>query len=223
MGGHPLRSPTRRCLGRPLPYQLADGPQAPPEVIALRQPFVSWPLTQPTTCGISSPFGLLFPTSGQVTYVLRTHSPLSPVLRPDCVRLACLKHAASVHPEPGSNSPYDFYRSEDRRILETSYRLPGTRPDNRVDHPTEMRQSPQAAYHGASSYHSSVVKVPHFPRETKNRCKPISFASAQVQARSLGCTVCPAHGGLNDLLADYTQRQVPVKGKWEIESVLGLV
>ena len=77
MGGHPLRSPTRRCLGRPLPYQLADGPQAPPEVIALRQPFVSWPLTQPTTCGISSPFELLFPASGQVTYVLRTHSPLN--------------------------------------------------------------------------------------------------------------------------------------------------
>ena len=34
------------------------------------------PLTLGTTCGISSPFGLLFHTSGQVTYVLRTHSPL---------------------------------------------------------------------------------------------------------------------------------------------------
>ena len=30
-----------------------------------------------TTCGISSPFELLFPASGQVTYVLRTHSPLN--------------------------------------------------------------------------------------------------------------------------------------------------
>ena len=29
VGGHPLRSPTRRSLGRPLPYQLADGPQVP--------------------------------------------------------------------------------------------------------------------------------------------------------------------------------------------------
>src|SRR3972149_7496525 len=31
VGGHPLRSPIRRRIGRPLPYQLADGPQAPPE------------------------------------------------------------------------------------------------------------------------------------------------------------------------------------------------
>jgi hypothetical protein len=31
VGGHPLRSPTRHRLGRPLPYQLADGTQAPPE------------------------------------------------------------------------------------------------------------------------------------------------------------------------------------------------
>src|SRR3989344_2404508 len=27
-GGHPLRSPKRHSLGRPLPYQLADAPQA---------------------------------------------------------------------------------------------------------------------------------------------------------------------------------------------------
>ena len=38
MGGHPLRSPTRRCLGRPLPYQRADGPQAPPKAALLRAP-----------------------------------------------------------------------------------------------------------------------------------------------------------------------------------------
>ena len=76
MGGHPLRSPTRRCLGRPLPYQLADGPQAPPKAAILRSPLVSSRLEPSTVCGISSPFELLFPTSGQVTYVLRTHSPL---------------------------------------------------------------------------------------------------------------------------------------------------
>ena len=32
VGDHPLRSPTRLRLGKPLPYQLADGPQAPPKV-----------------------------------------------------------------------------------------------------------------------------------------------------------------------------------------------
>jgi hypothetical protein len=58
--------------------------------------------------GISSGFPLLFRTPGQVAHVLRTRSPLS--LPRSCdrlgpVRLACIKHAASVRPEPGSNSP----------------------------------------------------------------------------------------------------------------------
>ena len=56
-----------------------------------------------SVCGISSPFGLLSPAEGQVSYVLRTRSPLGVLLHP--VRLACIRHAASVHPEPGSNSP----------------------------------------------------------------------------------------------------------------------
>jgi hypothetical protein len=73
VGGHPLRSPIRRRLGEPLPHQLADGPQAPPEAYYY---FRLGSLTTKTTCGISNPFGLLFHTSGQVTYVLRTHSPL---------------------------------------------------------------------------------------------------------------------------------------------------
>ena len=47
----------------------------------------------------------------QVTHALLTRPPLShkrlqtEVIRLKCfVRLACVKHAASVHPEPGSNS-----------------------------------------------------------------------------------------------------------------------
>ena len=56
-----------------------------------------------TSCGISCRFQQLSPASGQVSYVLRTRSPLT-LLRMS-VRLACIRHAASVHPEPGSNSP----------------------------------------------------------------------------------------------------------------------
>ena len=58
-------------------------------------------------CGISSRFQLLSPCIRQVTHALLTRPPLS---LPKCkhsgifVRLACVKHAASVHPEPGSNS-----------------------------------------------------------------------------------------------------------------------
>ena len=57
--------------------------------------------------GISNCFQLLFQSLGQVTHVLLTRSPL--ITREQAlevtVRLACVKHAASVRPEPGSNSP----------------------------------------------------------------------------------------------------------------------
>ena len=63
------------------------------------------------SCGISSRFQLLSPSERQVPHALLTRPPLSspsvvrkllPVI---LVRLACVKHAASVRPEPGSNSP----------------------------------------------------------------------------------------------------------------------
>ena len=60
--------------------------------------------------GFSYRFQQLSRAHGQVTYVLLTRSPLSlfgSKLPKDFVRLACIRHAASVHPEPGSNSPFD--------------------------------------------------------------------------------------------------------------------
>ena len=55
---------------------------------------------------ISSRFQLLSSSLGQVAHVLLTRSPLGVQVLP--VRLACIRHAASVHPEPGSNSPFDW-------------------------------------------------------------------------------------------------------------------
>src|SRR5438477_11988417 len=58
--------------------------------------------------GISTSFPVLSRSSGQVAHVLLTRSPLGlprGYPRLDLVRLACVKHAASVRPEPGSNSP----------------------------------------------------------------------------------------------------------------------
>ena len=74
LADHPLRPATRRRLGRPLPHQQADRPQAHPEAICtFREP------TRPSasTSGISPPFDELFPTSGQVAYVLLNRSPLA--------------------------------------------------------------------------------------------------------------------------------------------------
>ena len=53
---------------------------------------------------IARRFHRLSAASGWVAYALRTRPPLSPPRRGDPARLACIRPAASVHPEPGSNS-----------------------------------------------------------------------------------------------------------------------
>ena len=71
-------------------------------------PLVGGSCGPPTLCGISTDFSVLFPTSGQVAHAFPTRPPLSlnekQAFQLSSVRLACVKHAASVHPEPGSNS-----------------------------------------------------------------------------------------------------------------------
>src|SRR5215813_12805036 len=65
--------------------------------------------TSGTLSSVSPPFGGLSQCSGQITYVLRTRTPLySGTEAPFLVRLACVKYAASVRSEPGSNSPYEL-------------------------------------------------------------------------------------------------------------------
>ena len=66
---------------------------------------------------ISTGFPVLSQSEGQVTHVLLTRSPLitqeqAPKIT---VRLACVKHAASVRPEPGSNSPLMFKPQHPKR------------------------------------------------------------------------------------------------------------
>ena len=52
------------------------------------------------------PFGRLSPCGGQVAYALLTRPPLAAKVLPlrAAARLACVRPAASVYPEPGSNS-----------------------------------------------------------------------------------------------------------------------
>ena len=52
------------------------------------------------------PFGRLSPCDGQVAYALLTRPPLATkvLLLRAAARLACVRPAASVYPEPGSNS-----------------------------------------------------------------------------------------------------------------------
>ena len=49
-------------------------------------------------------FPKVIPLLKEDSYVLLTRPPLKLLLLKVSVRLACVKHTASVHPEPGSNS-----------------------------------------------------------------------------------------------------------------------
>ena len=93
MADHPLKPATHRSLGEPLPHQLANGSQADPSVAEAFHLSI--------LVGISTGFPVLSRAKGYVTYVLLTRSPLFR----RSVRLACVKPAASVRSEPGSNSP----------------------------------------------------------------------------------------------------------------------
>lgn len=49
--------------------------------------------------------------------MLLTRSPLEYLRKGLSVRLACVKHAASVRPEPGSNSPKKISEKESENLV----------------------------------------------------------------------------------------------------------
>jgi hypothetical protein len=71
-----------------------------------RPPFTSDSELSVVLSGISPSFDGLSQSPGQVIHVLLTRAPVYSPSCPDFLpRLACLRHAASVRSEPGSNSP----------------------------------------------------------------------------------------------------------------------
>jgi hypothetical protein len=91
------RYPTNKLIGR--------GP------IPDRRPFPTSTMRRRLVSGIRPSFPGLSQSRGQVAHVLLTRSPLGATRcchQVVLARLACIKHAASVHPEPGSNSPSEI-------------------------------------------------------------------------------------------------------------------
>ena len=125
MAVHPLRPATDRRLGRPLPHQPANRTQAHPPAIACKQrpSFKSVPCGTDFVSGISTPFGVLSPAGGQVAYALLTRSPLGFCRNKIPVRLACVRHAASVHHEPGSNSQKISYLNNPFGLLKPYFSI----------------------------------------------------------------------------------------------------
>ena len=105
MGDLPLRTPTDRRLGGPSPRQQAN--RTHPHPLAINLCFISDGLNEEHRV-------LIRFSSGYALLRGRLDTRYSPVRRspaicastdPDAPRLACVKPVASVHPEPGSNSP----------------------------------------------------------------------------------------------------------------------
>ena len=76
------------------------------EPIRRRRNFQRRPMRASVPSGISRRFHRLSPGNGHVAHALRTLPPVAAriLLSRAAPRLACVKPAASVHPEPGSNS-----------------------------------------------------------------------------------------------------------------------
>jgi hypothetical protein len=101
VAGRPLRPATRRRLGRPLPHQQADRPRVHPTPHKAFHP----PPCEDRSYPVLDPVSRAYP---RVQGRLPTcYSPVRRSCTPKglTARLACVKHAASVRPEPGSNSP----------------------------------------------------------------------------------------------------------------------
>ena len=96
-----VRLPIVDLVGRyPANYLIGREP-----ILQRIAPLVQSPCDICTLYGISVPFETLSHAVRQVAHALLTRPPLTFITEANqSVRLACVRHAASVRPEPGSNS-----------------------------------------------------------------------------------------------------------------------
>ena len=114
MADHPLRPATDRSLGEPLPHQLANQTHTHPLAINLYSE---------RHAPLEDHGGLVHISMGYPPLKGRSYTRYAPVRHssagpksPVTVRLACVRPAASVRPEPGSNSPYYYSFGIDYRF-----------------------------------------------------------------------------------------------------------
>ena len=109
MAVHPLRPATDRRLGGPLPRQLANRTRAhpvPPEFFTLPHAGMCAYAVLAAVSSWYPPVRGRLPTRYSPVRHSVIHTSSRGIPCKCFVRLACVKHAASVHPEPGSNSHF---------------------------------------------------------------------------------------------------------------------
>ena len=103
MAGRPLRPATDRRFGGPLPRQLTNRTRVhprPPEFFTPCHAALCAYAVLAVVSNCCPPYKAAYP---RVTHPSATNFSIAR-LHEKSVRLACVRHAASVHPEPGSNS-----------------------------------------------------------------------------------------------------------------------
>ena len=104
---HPLRPATDRRLGRPLPCQLTNQTRVhliPPEFFTPDHAVLCAYAALAAISSCYSPVWGRLPTRYSPVRRSVTNEIIRRIFHKCFARLACVKHAASVHPEPGSNS-----------------------------------------------------------------------------------------------------------------------
>ena len=164
MTGHPLRPATRQSLGRPSPHQQADRPRAhpPPEKTLSTNPHAK-----------ASEYPVLAPVSGRYPKeggrLLTCYSPVRHSSTQQklsfSVRLACVKHAASVRPEPGSNSPNKNKNVKAQKNQPTKQSQPAIPTKNTQKQKTGIKQK-------QTNTLSSSQTTPTHPRQPNHKAQP---------------------------------------------------
>ena len=130
------------------------------------------------TLGITTRFQELSPTIRQVSHALLTRSPLSPPNKSpvDPVRLACVKHAASVRPEPESNPPHKSRKPNtgpQKNKKTTSKTTPHHKAERSLTQTNTHTTPPQqAAQHEHSTGNQKPNQKPHPTKRAQPSIRP---------------------------------------------------
>jgi hypothetical protein len=156
---HPLRPATDRSLGRPLPHQLANRTRAP--LRAARKPFPlrAYAVLAAVSSGCS-------PLQGRFPRV-----PHPSATDPEgSVRLACVRPAASVRSEPGSNSHVELTSRDIPSLTakNTTQSIPGPKNAHVNQMPLKQETPSQPLVENVHASRSHATKTaqnrrPHIP------------------------------------------------------------
>ena len=163
MADHLLKPAIDRRLGRPLPYQLPNLTRVHPSAINLSSPRNQSSGAYTVLAVVSNGCSVLKGRSPRVTHPCATH-PRTEVRF--SVRLACVRHAASVRSEPGSNSQVNL-----TSLMSHRFATQGQNPN----HQSNKQHQKVSAQTSPTPLEVNNIKLDAHPLRVNNVCsrKPL--------------------------------------------------